>query len=62
MALDGGLFLGEQMVSDALAAKHKVKLRPGPSLGGRRPFPKDNPWNSRFSTCGKGVDDDKLRP
>jgi hypothetical protein len=46
VALAGSLFgLG----AVALGAEDKVKLGPGASLGGKRVFPADNPWNQDIS-------------
>jgi len=37
-----------------------VELRPGPSLGGRRPFPPDNPWNVDISHAPVDPNSDAL--
>jgi hypothetical protein len=50
------------LVSAATAppVKNPVQLGPGASLGGKRPFPPDNPWNTDVSRAAVDPNSDKL--
>jgi hypothetical protein len=49
IALAGGTILPTASEAPAKDKKNPVKLGSGASLGGKRPFPDDNPWNQDIS-------------
>jgi hypothetical protein len=49
LTLIGGWPAAEDAAAASREKQDRVKLGPGASLGGRRPFPPDNPWNHDIS-------------
>jgi hypothetical protein len=52
--------IGPAMLPNRRAAATRAELRSGPSLGGRRPFPPDNPWNTDISRAPVDPNSDAL--
>jgi hypothetical protein len=55
-----GIVAGAALIGPARAREGEVGLGPGASLGGRRPFPPDNPWNQDISGAPVDAQSDAL--